>query len=212
MELLVAVKHKDSHIQKCYTSEILDIRRGEECIVKHKGKRNYGKVAYRIGPLEDTEDLGIVVRKATKQDRERYRIKSKKEREAFEFCRERIEDRDLDMKLIDTRLTFDEDKAIFYFSSDHRVDFRKLVKDLAHEFKIKIEMKQIGVRDKAQMIDGYGPCGKRLCCSQFIEEFHPISIDMAKDQDLSLIPSKISGSCDRLKCCLRYEHKQDSDS
>jgi len=128
--------------------------------------------------------------------------------EAYEVCNDKVNEHQLDMKLVDVEYTFDRNKVIFYFTADGRVDFRELVKDLAAIFRTRIELRQIGVRDEAKMLGGIGPCGRMLCCSTFLGDFDPVSIKMAKDQNLSLNPTKISGLCGRLMCCLKYENDE----
>jgi cell fate regulator YaaT (PSP1 superfamily) len=147
-----------------------------------------------------------VRRRATPQDAELFQKNEIREREALAHCRERVAERNLPMRLVAADQSLDGRKVTFYFTSEGRVDFRELVKDLAQRFHTRIEMRQIGVRDEAGVKGGYGPCGRNLCCSTFLKEFAPVSIRMAKDQNLSLNPSKISGMCGRLMCCLRYEH------
>ncbi|MFA5576184.1 MAG: stage 0 sporulation family protein [Tissierellaceae bacterium] len=164
-----------------------------------------------VGPKEVTEDeivapLKRVIRVALDEDFEIHRQNKKKADDALALCQEKVDEHGLSMKLVDVEYTFDNNKVIFYFTADGRVDFRELVKDLAIIFKTRIELRQIGVRDEAKMIGGIGPCGKPLCCGQFLGEFEPVSIKMAKEQSLSLNPTKISGLCGRLMCCLKFEH------
>jgi cell fate regulator YaaT (PSP1 superfamily) len=142
---------------------------------------------------------------ATEKDKEQYLENQDKEVNAFQVCLEKIKQHQLEMKLIDVEYTFDRNKIIFYFTADGRVDFRELVKDLASIFRTRIELRQIGVRDEAKMLGGLGPCGRSMCCATFLGEFDPVSIKMAKEQNLSLNPAKISGICGRLMCCLKYE-------
>ncbi|MCL2619351.1 MAG: stage 0 sporulation family protein [Defluviitaleaceae bacterium] len=142
---------------------------------------------------------------ATENDLETLKANKQRENEAFDICLERIEKHRLGMKLVDVELTFDAAKIIFYFTADGRVDFRELVRDLAGVFRMRIELRQIGVRDESKLLNGIGVCGRTLCCSTFLPDFHPVSIKMAKDQNLSLSPTKISGVCGRLMCCLKYE-------
>ena len=158
--------------------------------------------------VEDTAiipPLRPVVRVATPEDDKRAADNKAKESEAFDFCQKKIAEHKLDMKLVDVEFSFEGNKILFFFTSDGRVDFRELVKDLAAVFKTRIELRQIGVRDEARMLGGLGICGKPFCCQQFLDEFHPVSIKMAKTQGLSLNPVKISGTCGRLMCCLKYE-------
>ena len=152
-----------------------------------------------VAPLKN------VIRKADEEDIKQVEENKKKEVEAFSVCLEKIRKHELDMKLIDVEYTFDNNKVLFYFTADGRVDFRELVKDLASVFRTRIELRQIGVRDEAKMLGGIGACGRSLCCSSHLSEFHPVSIKMAKEQSLSLNPTKISGTCGRLMCCLKYE-------
>jgi cell fate regulator YaaT (PSP1 superfamily) len=181
---------------------------GDWAIVETARGTEIGEVV--VGPREVTEDqivapLKRALRKATSQDMEQVAKNQEKEREALEICRKKVEAHGLDMYLVDVEYTFDRSKIIFYFTAEGRVDFRDLVKDLAGVFRTRIELRQIGVRDEAKMLGGLGPCGREFCCSSFLDDFEPVSIRMAKDQNLSLNPSKISGVCGRLMCCLRFE-------
>lgn len=151
--------------------------------------------------------LKQVVRVATKADFDKLEENTRKEKEAFELCNKKIKEHKLDMKLIEVEYTFDGNKILFYFTADGRVDFRDLVKSLATVFRTRIELRQIGVRDEAKMLGGVGICGRPLCCRTFLGEFEPVSIKMAKEQNLSLNPTKISGTCGRLMCCLKYEQE-----
>ena len=148
-----------------------------------------------------------VVRKATGEDLEHIREQDEREKRAMKICAEKIEEHSLPMKLIDASLSFDNTRLVFYFSADGRVDFRELVRDLAKTFRLRIELRQIGVRDEAKLLGGLGPCGRRLCCKTFMRDFEPVGIRVAKDQGLALNPNKISGLCDRLMCCLLFEHE-----
>lgn len=151
--------------------------------------------------------LKPVLRPASEDDLRRVKENGEKEKRAMRVCQEKIQAHKLDMKLVDVEYAFDGSKILFYFTSDGRVDFRSLVKDLAGVFKTRIELRQIGVRDEAKMLGGLGPCGRPICCGTFLGDFQPVSIKMAKEQGLSLNPAKISGSCGRLMCCLAYEQK-----
>lgn len=187
----------------------LELKQGDTVIVEVERGLGLGTVAYN--PIQsDTQNparkLKRVVRKADAVDLERNGFNTERENEAFRICREKIVQYRLPMKLIRVEYMFDSSKAIFYFTSETRVDFRELVKDLAAGFHTRIEMRQIGVRDEAKMIGGLGPCGRELCCSGFLADFEPVTIKMAKDQNLALNPVKISGICGRLMCCLSYEH------
>lgn len=153
------------------------------------------------------QPLRPLVRVATENDDRTYAYNKTREKSAFEVCQKKIAERGLDMKLVRVESNFDGSKIIFFFTSDGRVDFRELVRDLAGVFRARIELRQIGVRDEAKMIGGLGCCGRELCCSTYLDDFHPVSINMAKDQNLSLNPAKISGVCGRLMCCLKYEHE-----
>lgn len=168
----------------------------------------YVVIANRDVPEEEiVAPLKKVIRIATEEDMEHHSENLKKEKEAFDICLKKIKEHNLDMKLIDVEYTFDNNKILFYFTADGRIDFRELVKDLAAIFRTRIELRQIGVRDETKMMGGIGICGRVLCCHKFLYEFQPVSIKMAKEQGLSLNPAKISGCCGRLMCCLRYEHE-----
>jgi cell fate regulator YaaT (PSP1 superfamily) len=153
-----------------------------------------------------------VIRKATEEDLDQDDHNRSKEGEAFDYCRERIELRELKMDLSEVEVAFTGHRVTFYFSAEHRVDFRELVKDLAARFQTRIELRQIGIRDQAKRLDGCGPCGRAFCCSTWLKDFHPVTLKMARDQQLSLNPGKISGACGRLMCCLAYELAQYRDS
>ncbi|MGM0420581.1 MAG: PSP1 domain-containing protein [Bacillota bacterium] len=188
----------------------LELEKKDYVIVETARGVEFGMVVSEPKMVADEElvsPLKPVIRKATVEDKLQYDENKQLEREAFAICLEKIEDHGLPMKLVDVEYTFDHNKIIFYFTADGRVDFRELVKDLASVFKTRIELRQIGVRDEAKHLGGLGPCGLPTCCSTFLREFKPISIKMAKKQDLSLNPAKISGLCGRLMCCLRYESK-----
>ena len=162
----------------------------------------YGTVV--IGPKEVAKD-SLVMRKATPKDLQQLEKNEEREEKAFAICLEKIAKRKLPMKLINVEYTFDMNKIVFFFTADGRIDFRELVKDLATVFRTRIELRQVGVRDEAKVLNGIGACGRPLCCSNFLGDFSPVSIRMAKDQNLSLNPTKISGVCGRLMCCLNYE-------
>ncbi len=188
----------------------IELEAGDFVIVETARGIEYGKVV--LGKKEVTEEeivapLKDVMRKATLKDKEKHEENQHLEEEAYDICLKKIDKHGLPMKLIDVEYTFDHNKIIFYFTADGRVDFRELVKDLARVFKTRIELRQIGVRDEAKMVGGLGPCGRPICCATFLRDFQPISIKMAKKQDLSLNPAKISGLCGRLMCCLEYESK-----
>lgn len=177
---------------------IVETARGIEC----------GDVVIENREVNDSEivsPLKPVIRIATEEDIETVKKNKEKEKEAFNICLEKIEKHKLVMKLVDVEYTFDNNKILFYFTADGRVDFRELVKDLSSVFRTRIELRQIGVRDESKMLGGLGVCGRPFCCKTFLGEFQPVSIKMAKEQSLSLNPSKISGACGRLMCCLKYE-------
>ena len=185
------------------------VAKGDHAIVETARGVEYGEVV--IGPREVDESsivppLKPVMRKATAEDDLKLAENKIREKEAFNICLRKIKNHDLPMRLIDVEFTFDVNKIIFYFTADGRIDFRELLKDLASVFRTRIELRQIGVRDEAKMLGGIGSCGRPLCCATFLGDFEPVSIRMAKDQSLSLNPTKISGICGRLMCCLKYEN------
>lgn len=183
---------------------------GDGAIVETVRGVEYGEVVIANRTAEEGElvkPLKKVIGKAGDKDRKKLADIEKNEKDAFNICLEKIAKHKLNMKLINVECTFDGSKIVFYFTADGRVDFRELVKDLASVFKTRIELRQIGVRDEAKMVGGLGPCGRPACCSVFLGDFQPVSIKMAKEQGLSLSPTKISGLCGRLMCCLNYEHE-----
>ena len=187
-----------------------DIKQGDNVIVETARGVEYGKVVLGLRQIEDEEvvqPLKPVIRQATPEDDEIERRNKEKEKEAFQICLEKIKKHGLEMKLIDSEYTFDNNKVLFYFTADGRIDFRELVKDLASVFKTRIELRQIGVRDETKIVGGIGICGRTLCCHSHLSEFAPVSIKMAKEQNLSLNPTKISGVCGRLMCCLKNEQE-----
>jgi len=199
-------------VSKMYHFECtgIPVGRGDYAVVQTERGAMVGEVVQRIADLPPSIGRGSyakVLRSATADDLRADQENSRREAEAHAFCLERIAVRKLPMKLIRAEILLDRSKSIFYFTADGRVDFRELVKDLAHEMRSRIEMRQIGVRDEARMVGGVGPCGKEFCCSTFLNEFEPITIRMAKDQNLSMNPAKLSGVCGRLMCCLIYEHE-----
>lgn len=184
------------------------VQKGDGAVVETIRGVEYGEVV--IGPREVADEklvspLKPVIRKATESDLDKLAENKVREKEAFNICLRKIANHGLEMNLVDVEFTFDVSKIIFYFTADGRVDFRELVKDLASVFRTRIELRQIGVRDEAKMLGGIGYCGRSLCCASFLGEFIPVSIRMAKNQNLSLNPTKISGICGRLLCCLKYE-------
>ncbi|SHO53098.1 PSP1 domain-containing protein [Anaerocolumna xylanovorans] len=191
-----------------------EIKQGDNVIVETARGVEYGHVV--IGPRDVEENkiiqpLKPVIRTATLEDDEIEARNKVKEKEAFQICLEKIKKHELEMKLIDSEYTFDNNKVLFYFTADGRIDFRELVKDLASVFKTRIELRQIGVRDETKVVGGIGICGRPLCCHTHLSEFAPVSIKMAKEQNLSLNPTKISGVCGRLMCCLKHEEEAYED-
>lgn len=182
---------------------------GDKVLVRTEKGVDLGEVMEIKGRISDerAKELMPVVRKATAEDLEHVTEQEERERRAMKICGEKIEEHGLPMKLIDAALSFDNTRLLFFFSADGRVDFRELVRDLARTFRVRIELRQIGVRDEAKLLGGLGPCGRRLCCKTFMKDFEPVGIRVAKDQGLALNPSKISGLCDRLMCCLLFEHE-----
>jgi len=187
-----------------------DIEQGNNVIVETARGIEYGKVVLSTREVTDDkviQPLKPVIRIATEEDDKVEQKNKEKEKEAFDICLEKIKKHELEMKLIDSEYTFDNNKVLFYFTADGRIDFRELVKDLASVFKTRIELRQIGVRDETKIVGGIGICGRPLCCNSFLSEFAPVSIKMAKEQNLSLNPTKISGVCGRLMCCLKNEEE-----
>jgi len=205
---VVGVRFKKAGKIYYFSPRGLDLEIGNTVIVETPRGLECGELV--VGPKIIDENglpspLKEVTRKATAADLERIAENRQLEKKAFDICLKMIAEHQLPMKLVDVEYTFDHNKIIFYFTADGRVDFRDLVKDLARVFRTRIELRQIGVRDEAKMIGGLGPCGRPLCCCTFLGDFEPVSIKMAKQQDLSLNPTKISGICGRLMCCLKYE-------
>lgn len=195
---------------KVYFFDPLDmnIEKGQHVIVETARGIEYGSVVLGIREVEDDKvvlPLKPVIRIATEEDDAREQGNREKEKEAYKICLEKIRKHGLEMKLIEAEYTFDNNKVLFYFTADGRIDFRELVKDLASVFRTRIELRQIGVRDETKIRGGLGICGRELCCKSYLAEFAPVSIKMAKDQNLSLNPTKISGVCGRLMCCLKNE-------
>lgn len=188
----------------------LQISYGDHVIVETVRGIEFGKVVSGVRFVQEDEvvlPLKKVLRIATPEDHQQMEDNKKAATAALDICEEKIKNHGLEMKLVDAEYTFDRNKIIFYFTADGRVDFRELVRDLAAVFRTRIELRQIGVRDEAKMLGGIGPCGRVLCCSSFLGDFEPVSIKMAKDQNLSLNPTKISGLCGRLMCCLKFENE-----
>lgn len=187
-----------------------EVKRGDQVIVETARGVEFGNVVMGPKEVKDeeiTQPLKTVIRLATEDDRRVEEKNRKKEKEAFQICLEKIHKHGLEMKLIDAEYTFDNNKVLFYFTADGRIDFRQLVKDLAAIFKTRIELRQIGVRDETKILGGIGICGRSLCCHTYLSEFAPVSIKMAKEQNLSLNQTKISGVCGRLMCCLKNEQE-----
>ena len=208
MPMVVGVRFENAGKLYYFNPGTLWPAAGEAVIVETARGVEYAEVVMGVCEVPEQQiaaPLKDVLRIATQGDARQHELNQEKERTAFEVCQKKIEEHNLEMKLVDVEYTFDNTKLIAYFTANGRVDFRSLVKDLAAIFKIRIELKQIGVRDEAKMIGGLGPCGRPLCCAQFLGDFQPVSIKMAKEQNLSLNPTKISGICGRLMCCLNYE-------
>jgi len=210
MVTVVGVRFKKAGKIYYFDPDTIDVKSNDFVIVETARGVEFGHVV--LGPRNISKEeiitpLKKVLRIASDEDFVTHRNNKKKSKEAMETCEKKIKEHGLEMRLVDVEFTFDNNKVIFYFTADGRVDFRDLVKDLAAIFKTRIELRQIGVRDEAKMIGGMGPCGKQVCCTQFLGEFNPVSIKMAKEQSLSLNPTKISGLCGRLMCCLKYEHE-----
>ncbi len=210
MEKVIGVRFRTAGKVYFFSPGSLEIKKGQHVIVETARGVEYGDVVSDIMEVEDEKivpPLKTVIRLATEADTEREQANREKGKDAFRICLEKIAKHGLEMKLIGAEYTFDNNKLLFYFTADGRVDFRELVKDLAGVFKTRIELRQIGVRDETKILGGYGICGRELCCRSFLSEFAPVSIKMAKEQNLSLNPAKISGVCGRLMCCLRNEEE-----
>ena len=214
MAEVIGVRFKDVGKVYYFDPDNTTLQEGDAVIVETARGVECGRVATANREIPDEDivhPLKKLIRKATQEDLVRVEENRKKEKEAFGICEKKILAHKLDMKLVDVEYTFDNSKILFYFTADGRVDFRALVKDLASVFRTRIELRQIGVRDEAKMLGGLGICGKPFCCSTFLGEFQPVSIRMAKEQGLSLSPVKISGTCGRLMCCLKYEQEAYED-
>lgn len=208
MTKIVGVRFRTAGKIYFFSPGDLEIERNSHVIVETARGIEYGFVVGDIREVEDekvVQPLKPVLRIATPKDNEQAEKNREKEKEAFRICLEKIQAHGLEMKLIDVEYTFDNNKVLFYFTADGRVDFRELVKDLASVFRTRIELRQIGVRDETKIRGGIGNCGRSLCCNTYLSEFIPVSIKMAKEQGLSLNPTKISGVCGRLMCCLKHE-------
>ncbi|UOO37633.1 hypothetical protein IZU99_10380 [Oscillospiraceae bacterium CM] len=214
MTEVISVRFKNKGKIYFFDPSGLSVPTGAHVVVETSKGLEYAECTFGNHAVEDTAiipPLRPVVRLATPEDDKRALDNKARESEAFDYCLKKIAEHRLDMKLVDVEFSFEGNKILFFFTSDGRVDFRELVKDLASAFKTRIELRQIGVRDEARMLGGLGICGKPFCCAQFLDEFHPVSIKMAKVQGLSLNPVKISGTCGRLMCCLKYEENAYED-
>ena len=210
MTKVIGVKFKENGKSYYFNPKNFDIKENDNVIVETVRGLEFGNVVFADREINEEElstPLKDVVRVATKADVEKHEANIEKAKEAIGLCEEKVKKHKLDMKLIDAEYTFDNSKIIFYFSAEGRIDFRELVKDLATIFRTRIELRQIGVRDEAKLLGGLGHCGREFCCHKFLCDFQPVSIKMAKDQGLSLNPTKISGACGRLMCCLSYEQQ-----
>lgn len=210
MVTVIGVRFKKAGKIYYFDPDGIDTSEAKHVIVETARGVEFGHLVIQKREIPDEEvvaPLKKVLRVATEEDVKVHEENQSKKAETYAICLEKIKHHGLDMKLIDVEYTFDNNKVIFYFTSDGRVDFRDLVKDLASVFRTRIELRQIGVRDEAKMINGIGTCGRGLCCANWLGDFEPVSIKMAKDQNLSLNPTKISGVCGRLMCCLKYEHE-----
>ena len=208
MTKVVGVRFSDTGKMYYFDPKGFDIKNGQEIIVETANGLEFGKTSTGVKLVEDDEvvsPLKPVIRIATDEDRKKVEENKRKEKEAFEICNQKIQKHNLEMNLTNSEYSFDCSKVIFYFTADGRIDFRELVKDLASTLHTRIELRQIGVRDESKMLGGLGICGRPFCCSTFLDGFHSVTIKMAKDQGLSLAPGKISGTCGRLMCCLKYE-------
>ena len=207
---VVGVRFRTAGKVYFFDPQEMPIKRGQHVIVETARGVEYGYVVKGASEVEEdkvVQPLKPVIRIATPEDDRIEAKNQEKEKEAFQICLEKIKKHNLEMKLIDAEYTFDNNKVLFYFTADGRIDFRELVKDLASVFRTRIELRQIGVRDETKIIGGVGICGRPLCCHSYLSEFAPVSIKMAKEQNLSLNPSKISGTCGRLMCCLKNEQE-----
>lgn len=209
MEKVIGVRFKRVGKVYYFLPGKIQFKEGDHAIVETARGMEYGEVVVPEKEVDDKEivaPLKQVIRRATSKDDKKVEENRRKEAEALDICEQKVKSHGLAMKLVDVEYTFDNSKIVFYFTAEGRIDFRDLVKDLAGVFKTRIELRQIGVRDEAKMMGGLGPCGRPCCCSYFLGDFSPVSIKMAKEQNLSLSPTKISGLCGRLMCCLNYEH------
>ena len=210
MVKIVGVRFRNAGKVYYFDPKDYKIRVGDHVIVETARGVEYGTVTGKVQEVPEgkvVQPLKPVIRVANAEDDAKAKKNREKEKEAMQICKEKIRKHELEMKLIDAEYTFDNNKVLFYFTADGRIDFRELVKDLASVFRTRIELRQIGVRDETKILGGIGSCGRPLCCSTFLSEFAPVSIRMAKEQNLSLNPTKISGVCGRLMCCLKNEEE-----
>ena len=210
MAEVVGIRFKEVGKVYYFDPDSMKLKKGDKAIVETARGVECGEVAMENREVPEEEivkPLKRIIRAATEADLKIVAENREKEKKAFEICEQKIRAHKLEMKLVDVEYTFDSSKILFYFTADGRVDFRELVKDLAGVFRTRIELRQIGVRDESKMIGGFGICGRPFCCSSFLGDFQPVSIKMAKEQGLSLNPTKISGTCGRLMCCLKYEQE-----
>ncbi len=209
MPNVVGVQFQKAGKLEYYAPNQLDVNVGDRVVVESKRGIEIGLVKFPPKDVADgdvTLPLKEIIRIVNEEDEEQYYNNERDAEQALELCKKVVKNQNLDMRLVNCEYTLDKSKVIFNFTADDRIDFRKLVKVLAQNLKTRIELRQIGVRDEAKLLGGIGPCGRSLCCSTFLGDFEPVSIKMAKDQNLSLNPTKISGACGRLMCCLKYEN------
>ncbi|MEW6364271.1 MAG: regulatory iron-sulfur-containing complex subunit RicT [Acidobacteriota bacterium] len=208
---IVGVIILDTHEFGSCRAEAVSLVPDELCVVQASYGLAMGQVVARsacqLSHCEHKNHIWRLIRRATEDDRRTYQRNRESEARAWEFCQGRVRERVIPLKLVRIHYLFDGTKAVFYYTAEGRIDFRELVKDLARELRMKIEMRQIGVRDEARMIDGYGTCGRELCCGAFLRNFEPVTLSMAKHQNLGCNPCNLTGLCGRLKCCLRYEYE-----
>lgn len=210
MTTVIGVRFRHGGKTYYFSPGKLKIKNGDDVIVETARGVEFGHVVLGCREVEDdkvVQPLKTVIRMASADDVNRDEVNRKREKDAFKTCQEKIRKHELEMKLIDVEYTFDNNKILFYFTADGRIDFRELVKDLASVFKTRIELRQVGVRDETKIVGGIGVCGRPLCCHSYLSDFIPVSIKMAKEQNLSLNPTKISGVCGRLMCCLKNEEE-----
>jgi len=214
MHEVIQVRLREAGKISYYSTSGVKFNLGDYVIVEADRGLDYGQAISEMEVIIETsieQPLRKIIRRANPWDMHQIDKNKNKAKEVLETCAKKIQEHRLSMKLIDAEFSFDRSKIIFYFTAEGRIDFRNLVKDLAHIFKTRIELKQIGVRDEAKLLGGFGPCGRYLCCATFLKDFEPVTIRMAKEQNLPLNPTKISGLCGRLMCCLGYEHKTYKD-